>query len=73
MENYGILIKKKVCKWQQQIDSAMEKIPKIKGVLRSNCCKTCRDIPRKTPMTEFTKKNSLTRQILFQNDCSNFL
>ena len=51
----------------------MEKIPKMSGVLRGNCCETCRNIPQKTPMNGFTKKNSLTRQMLFRNVCSNFL
>ena len=51
----------------------MEKIPKMSGILRGNFCETCRNIPLKTPMKEFTKKNSLTRQMLFQNACSNFL
>ena len=34
-------------------------------LLRDHCCETCRNIPQKTPMKEFIKKNSLTRQILF--------
>ena len=44
----------------------MEKIPKMSGVLRGNCCETCRNIPQKTHMNGFIKKNSLTRQILQQ-------
>ena len=51
----------------------MEKIPKMSGVLRGNCCETCRNIPQKAPMKKFTMKNSLTRQMLFRNVCSNFL
>ena len=39
-------------------------MPKATGVLRGNCCETCRNIPQKTPMDEFTKKNSLARQTL---------
>ena len=53
----------------------MEKIPKISGVLRGNCCEACRNIPKKTqqqPMKKFTNKNSLTRQMLFRNAYSNF-
>ena len=42
------------------MDSRMEKIPKMSGVLQGSCCETCRNIPHKTPMKEFTKKNSLT-------------
>ena len=34
-------------------------------VLEDNCCENCRHIPQKTPMKEFTKKNSLIRQKLF--------
>ena len=56
----------------KKIDSIMEKIPKISGALRSNCCETCRNIPQKTPMKKFSKKNSLTRQRLFRTVCSNF-
>ena len=51
----------------------MEKIPKMSRVLRGNGCETCRNIPDKTTMTEFTKKNSLTRKMLFRNVRSNFL
>ena len=47
------------------MDSIMEKTPKISDVLQSTCYETCRNIPKKTPMERFTKKNSLTRQILF--------
>ena len=42
----------------------MEKIPKTSGVLQSNCCEICHHIPQKIPMKKFTKKNSLTRQML---------
>ena len=45
----------------------------MSNVLRSNCCETGRNIPQKTPMDEFTKKNYLTRQMLFWNISSNFL
>ena len=38
-----------------------------------NRCETCGNIPQKTPMDEFTKKNSLTRSRLFWNACSNVL
>ena len=48
---------------QFQFHNIMEKILKMSGVLRSNCCETCRNIPQKTPVKEFIKKNSLTRQI----------
>ena len=51
----------------------MKKIPNMSGVLRGNSCETCRNIPQKVPMNGFTKKNSLTRQMLFQNVYSNFL
>ena len=50
-----------------------EKIPKISGVLRGNCLETCCNILQKVLIKKFTKKNSLTRQVLFQNDCSIFL
>ena len=33
----------------------MEKIPKMSGVFRGNCCQICRNITQKTP-----DKNSLT-------------
>ena len=36
----------------------------MNGVLQGNCRNTC-NIPQKTPMEEFTKNNSLTRQMLF--------
>ena len=39
----------------------MEKIPQMSGVLRGNYCETCRSIPQKAHMNEFTKKYSLTR------------
>ena len=42
-------------------------------VLQGNCCETGRNIPQKSPMDEFTKKNSLTRQMFFWNVSSNFL
>ena len=29
------------------MDSIMAKIPKMNGVLRGNCCETCRNIPHK--------------------------
>ena len=45
----------------------MEEIPKISGVLRGNCCENFRNISHKKPMKEFTKTNSLTREILFRN------
>ena len=32
------------------------KVPKIKGVLRGNCCETFHNIPQKTPKKEFTRK-----------------
>ena len=51
----------------------MEKILKISGALRGNCCENCRNIPQKTPMKEFTTKNFVTKQMLFQNVCSNLL
>ena len=51
----------------------MEKIPKMSDVLQGICGKTYCNIPQKTSMKEFTNKNSLTKQILFQNVCSNFL
>ena len=35
------------------------------GVLQGNCCETCRNIHQKIPIKEFTKKNTLTRQMLF--------
>ena len=40
----------------------MEKIPKMDGVLRGNCCQTCRNIPLKTPMKKLTMKDSLIRE-----------
>ena len=45
----------------------------MSGILRGNCCETCRNIPQKTPMNGFTKKNSLTRKMLFWNVGSNVL
>ena len=33
----------------------------MSGPLRGNYCESCRNIPQKTPIKEFTKKNSLTR------------
>ena len=48
----------------------------MSGVSRNNCCETCgkcRNIPQKTPMDEFSKMNFLTRQMLSQNVCPNFL
>ena len=39
----------------------MKKIPKMSG-----------NIQQKTPMKKFTKKNSLTRQMLFRNVSNNF-
>ena len=39
----------------------MEKMPKISGVLRGNCCETCCNILQKTPMNGFM---GLTRKIL---------
>ena len=45
----------------------MEEIPKISGVLRGNCCEHFHNISHKKPMKEFTKTNSLTREILFRN------
>ena len=49
------------------------KIPKMSDVLQGICGKTCCNIPQKTSTKEFTNKNSLTKQILFQNVGSNFL
>ena len=48
----------------------MENIAKMGRVLRGDCCETCRNILLKISMKEFTKKNSLTRQMLFLNVCS---
>ena len=50
-----------------KIDIITEKAPKMSGVLRGNYCETCRNIPQKTRMKKFTKKNSLTKQMLFRN------
>ena len=44
----------------------------MSNVLRGNCRETGRNIPQKTPMDEFTKKNSLTRQMLFWNIFDDF-
>ena len=46
----------------------MNKIPNMSGILRGNCCETCH-IPQKTPMNGFTKKNPLTRKMLYRNAC----
>ena len=51
----------------------MKQIPKMNDILRGNCCETCRNTPQKTLMNGFTKKNSLTRQMIFRNACINFL
>ena len=45
----------------------------MSGVLQGNCCETCLNIPQKAPMNGFTKKNSLTREMLFRNIVGNFL
>ena len=45
----------------------------MSGVLLGNCSETCCDIPQKALMKEFTKKNCLTRQMIFRKVCSNFL
>ena len=45
----------------------------MSGALQSSCCETCRNIRQETSMKEFTKKNSLTRQMLFWNVSSNLL
>ena len=45
----------------------------MSGALRGNCYETCSGILHKTPMKEFTKKNSLTRQMVLWKVCSNFL
>ena len=37
----------------------------MSGFFRGNCYETCLNIPQKTPMEEFFKKNSLTRQMRF--------
>ena len=37
----------------------------MSGALRGNCCEPCRNIPQKTPMDEFTKRNSLTNRCFF--------
>ena len=31
----------------------------MSGILRGNCCETCHNIPQKTPVNGFTKKNFL--------------
>ena len=36
----------------------------MSGVLRGSSCETCRNIPQKTPMNGFTKKNSLTHSLI---------
>ena len=56
-----------------EFGSIMKQIPKMSGILRGNCCETCRNIPRKTPTNVVSKKNSLTRQMLFREACSNVL
>ena len=38
----------------------MKRIPKMSGIFRGNCCKTCGNISQKTPMNGFDKKNSLS-------------
>ena len=45
----------------------------MSGALRGNCCETCCNIPQKTPMNGFTKKNSLRKQMFFWNVYSNFI
>ena len=45
----------------------MSKMPKLSCVLQGNCCETCRNIPKKTLMKEFTKKNSITNNFKFYN------
>ena len=52
-----------LCKKQlkQQIDSKMEKIPKMSRVLRGNCCETCRNIPQKEPMKKFYQQEFFSK------------
>ena len=38
----------------------MGKTPKISGVLQGNCCETFHNLPQKTNMDKFNKKNSST-------------
>ena len=45
----------------------MSEMPKLSCVLQGNCCETCRNIPKKTLMKEFTKKNSITNNFKFYN------
>ena len=51
----------------------MKQTLKMSGILGGNYFETYRNIPQKTPMNGFAKKNSLTRQMLFRNACNNFL
>ena len=39
----------------------MEKIPKMSGVLRGNCCETCRNIPQKEPMKKFYQQEFFSK------------
>ena len=39
----------------------------MSGALRRNSCENCRNIPQKHQRNEFTKKNYLTRQMLFKS------
>ena len=43
------------------------------GVLRGNCCETCRNVPKNTPMKKFTKENFLTRQNAFSEHLQQLL
>ena len=45
----------------------------MNGASRGNYCETCLNIPQKTHMSGFSKKNPLIRRVLFQNVSSNVL
>ena len=57
--------------WQQQIDSIIEKIPKMSGVFRDNCCESCRKILQKAPMKKSTEKYSLTDRCFYRTSAAN--
>ena len=40
-----------------------EIVPKMSGIFRGNCCKTCPNIHQKTPLNGFIMENSLTKAI----------
>ena len=51
----------------------MEKTPKMSGVLRRNCCETCRNFPQKKPTKKFTRKNFFHKTDAFSEGAEQLL